>query len=413
MWPPLRIIKRHFRNAWYRLKTRSIVPAAKPGSGAPIVVGVLRTPIGVGEYARLSLAALRDLGFSAGHFDVSHLFRQEKKNIIPLESDNPNSFKDSGPLLLHVNPPELHRTLALLGRQKTEGRLLIGCWAWELQRIPRSWRSALAKLHEIWVPSQFCAEAIQSETEKPVSVVPCPVRPYEGKAWDRRTLEIPNQTFLVLCTYDMHSSQARKNPIGAVRAFRRAFGDSRAEVLLIKIADPEAHPNTFSELKAEIHGATNIRLLLESLTTEGMRALIAGVDAVLSLHRSEGFGLVPAQAMLAGKPAVATAWSGNMDFMDAESAALVPYTLVPVCDPQGVYCGRDQVWAEPDLDAATELLYRLGKDEAFRYQLGKHAMDKARRSFSLEAYARRLSATFRTLARHEAQAPLRQYGLNS
>lgn len=168
----------------------------------------------------------------------------------------------------------------------------------------------------------------------------------------------------------------------------------------MKITDPEAHPGTFSELKAEIYGATNIQLILKSLSAEEMRALIAGVDAVISLHRSEGFGLVPAQAMLAGKPVVATAWSGNMDFMDEQSAALVPYNLVPVCDPQGTYGGRGQVWAEPDLDAATHLLRRLAGEEEFRKQLGQRAKLKAERVLSLKAYEKALSPAFLNAAKN-------------
>lgn len=401
---PFRTLRARVRNAYYRLKARNIVPAAHPGSGPPIVVGLLRTPIGMGEFARLNHAALRDLGFPARPFDVSHLFRRESVNIIKIDSEESRAFEGLGPMLLHVKPPEFDRTLALLGRQKTGGRLLIGCWVWELERIPASWRGALHQLHEIWAPSRFCAEAIRSETKKPVFVVPCPVRPYEGEAWDRRALQIPDDTFVVLCTYDMRSSQARKNPIGAVRAFRRAFGDSRAAVLLVKVTDPEFRPDSFNELKSEIQTAENIRLLVERLSAEEMGALIAGVDAVLSLHRSEGIGLVPAQAMLAAKPVVATGWSGNMDFMDAGSAALVPYELVPVRDPQGIYEEHDQVWAEPDLDAATDLLRRLEKDQTFRHRLGENALMKARQSFSVDAFEKSLSPTFLALARRKHRA---------
>ncbi len=53
-------------------------------------------------------------------------------------------------------------------------------------------------------------------------------------------------------------------------------------------------------------------------------------DAYVSLHRAEGFGLGLAECMAMGKPVIATGWSGNMEFMDADSAGLVDFTLVPV-----------------------------------------------------------------------------------
>jgi glycosyltransferase involved in cell wall biosynthesis len=98
---------------------------------------------------------------------------------------------------------------------------------------------------------------------------------------------------------------------------------------------------------------------------------MAASDIVLSLHRSEGFGLVPAEAMLLGKPVIATGWSGNMDFMDATSAALVGYRLVPTEDPRQVYHGAS--WAEPDQRDAVAHLRRLADDAAERRALGCRA----------------------------------------
>ena len=103
---------------------------------------------------------------------------------------------------------------------------------------------------------------------------------------------------------------------------------------------------------------------------------------MLSLHRAEGFGLVLAEAMLLGKPVIATGWSGNMGFMDAASAATVGYRLVPVEDARQVY--RDSYWAEPDVADAAAHLRRLADDAETRAAMG--ARGKA-------LVTRRLSAT--------------------
>ena len=78
-----------------------------------------------------------------------------------------------------------------------------------------------------------------------------------------------------------------------------------------------------------------------------MAGLMAAADIVISLHRSEGFGLVPAQAMALGKPVIATAWSGNLDFMNKNNSALVSYSLVPVHDPEGAFQADDQSGPTP------------------------------------------------------------------
>jgi glycosyltransferase involved in cell wall biosynthesis len=117
-----------------------------------------------------------------------------------------------------------------------------------------------------------------------------------------------------------------------------------------------------------VGGAPNIRLETRTLPAADLHALTAAADIVLSLHRSEGFGLVLAEAMLLRRPVIATGWSGNMAFMDAHCAALVDYRLVPARDPRQVYAGAS--WAEPDHEAAVAQLRRLADDSAERVALG-------------------------------------------
>ena len=80
--------------------------------------------------------------------------------------------------------------------------------------------------------------------------------------------------------------------------------------------------------------------------------------------------LVPAEAMLLGRPVIATGWSGNTEFMDERSAALERFRLVAVADPRGVYAAPGAVWAEPEVTHATEWLRRLAEDAPARAALG-------------------------------------------
>ena len=111
-----------------------------------------------------------------------------------------------------------------------------------------------------------------------------------------------------------------------------------------------------------------------------MRTLMASVDVVISLHRSEGFGLFLAEAMCLGKPVVATGWSGNMDFMDEKSAGLVRYCLVRGGVEAGPYAGGQ--WAEPDVDHAAQLIGRLIREPEHRAAMGRAALAKAEACFS-------------------------------
>jgi glycosyltransferase involved in cell wall biosynthesis len=192
---------------------------------------------------------------------------------------------------------------------------------------------------------------------------------------------------VVLVSFNLASSFVRKNPLAAVAAFRAAFGDRADRVLVLKVGHPGHFPEDFSLLRDAVAGMANVRIETREMAVGEVHALTACADIVLSLHRSEGFGLVPAEAMLLGRAVVATGWSGNMDFMDADSAALVPFTLVPARDPRGVLEVPGAVWAEPDVGAAAEALRRLADDPAARAALGARGQARARAALGVESLA--------------------------
>ncbi len=127
--------------------------------------------------------------------------------------------------------------------------------------------------------------------------------------------------------------------------------------------------------------APNIIIETATRPRADAHAMMAASDIVLSLHRSEGFGLVPAEAMLLGKPVVATAWSGTEDFLDDAWSCRVPFRMVPALDPRGVFHAPGATWAEPDVAAAAEALCRLADDPALRRRMGDAARVAAQERF--------------------------------
>ena len=93
-------------------------------------------------------------------------------------------------------------------------------------------------------------------------------------------------------------------------------------------------------------------------------SLIAAVDVFVSLHRAEGFGLVMAEAMLLDTVCVATDWSSNTEFMDADSACMVSFQKVEIQETSGNY-KKGCRWAEPDVEEAAGYMRRLYEDPAY------------------------------------------------
>lgn len=398
------------RALWHRLPIdlrrsggRALIAMAAPRAGAqtvayqagaPLTVaGLLRNACGIGEGARLCAEMLERLAYPVALADLTPTFSHV--NCAPPALQGPAAAgAPGGATIIHINPPLIPYSRLLLGRRRTAGQRIIGYWAWELPRIPREWCRAFDYVHEVWTPSSFCADAVRGFTGKPVHVVPHPVDAPRPSALRRADFGLPEDAFVALSMLHFGSGFARKNPLAAVRAFRQAFGDRRDALLIVKVTADTPLPWAEQALREAVADAPNIRLMQSVLSRPDLGALLAASDAVLSLHRSEGFGLVLAEAMRLGKPVVATGWSGNMEFMSADSAALVGHRLVPVDDPQGTYAD-DQMWAEPDVADAARWLARLADDRAFARALGAAAARHAEDRLGGEAYGRTVAAALR------------------
>ncbi len=370
-----------------------VAPRATPVSrlrpGPVIVGGQLTTASGLGESARLCLDALRKFGWDAGHLDISHLFLRAD---LPIPPPGPAARAgEGGTLILHVNGPYLPYVATRLGRRFLEGRRIIGLWNWELPVMGPDWRRGLPLVHEIWVPTRFNADSLPPDVKVPVRVVLHPMEAQSaslGAVRARDRFGLPEDKFVVLAAFDMGSTYGRKNPRAAIAAFRKAFGEDPNCLMVLKVGHAADANWAMADLKAAIQGMSNVRLMQETLSRADMTALVASADTILSLHRAEGFGLLMAEAMLHGVPAVATGWSGNVDFMTPQDSGLVRYTLVAVDDPQGTYTVPGAQWAEADVDDAAEWLQRLYLDADFRRRLGERGKAAATEKLSLAAYRR-------------------------
>jgi glycosyltransferase involved in cell wall biosynthesis len=330
--------------------------AAICAAGEVSVAGLHGSELGIGMSARLQLKAFQDLGIAASALDLSGHFASA------LDSGNitPTHGKATGPIVFHLNAPEMLRALSKLRPEDLEGRYRIGYWAWELPRAPDAWAEAFKYVHEVWVPSTFVADAIKSlKPGIPVRVVHHPVPSLE-QATQRETFGFEPHHVVFAAMFDMASSVARKNPMGVISAFRLAFPEPDANArLFIKGLRSHLDPRAWAKLEAAVAGRPDIKLVDEIWPGSKVAAFIASIDVLVSLHRSEGFGLTPAEAMRAGVPVIATNWSGTRDFLSPEAAALVSADIVPANDPQGLYGGAGQVWANPDLEIAARHMRSL------------------------------------------------------
>ncbi len=363
--------------------------AAAPGAN---LIGYSHAELGMGEHVRMSAAALAGTAVPYGvvNFNIGVASRQQARlEHGELRTDNP--FRAN---IFHINADQMLRAYCHLDRPFFRDRYNVGYWAWELSLCPPEWQHAIRMMDEIWAPSHFIREAFAARADIPVVYMPlCVVLP-SFQSLGRAHFGIPAASYAFLYVFDFFSFMDRKNPFAAIHAFRRAFPDrSTAATLVLKVMNGRDDSASWQRMMALIDGDRRIIIINETLSRAAVLALFEACDSFLSLHRSEGFGRGPAEAMYLGKPVVVTNYSGNTDFTLPDNACLVDYRLIPVEEGQYPF-PEGQVWADADVEHAAWYMRRLYDDRAYGNAIGARARAFIHQNYSQEAigslYATRL-----------------------
>ncbi len=361
--------------------------------------GYLDSAVGVGEAARLYDSALQSVGVPVRRAAIALPGRD-------LVAGNPDlagepSEEEIGFNLICLNPEQLVPYLDARGGSQDFDRTTVGVWSWEVDVVPPGWREAAVRLAEIWTYSRFSAQLIGDAIGRPVMAMAPPI----PKPGPTRPLESPLPAgFRVLTMFDHLSTLERKNPLGAIEAFCRAFDTADDAVLVVKSINARHRPDQQAKLLEAVGGRRDIVLIDQTLEPGQRDALVSACDCYLSLHRSEGHGLPLAEAMAVGKPVVATAYGGNAEFMSEENSYLVSWSRAMVGDGVEHY-PPGACWAEPDIDHAAQMLQALyGDREGARRRADRGRAD-VRALLAPDAVGRRMRDRLDDLAKSASVEP--------
>jgi glycosyltransferase involved in cell wall biosynthesis len=349
----------------------------------------------VGEYVRAAAKAfaVADIPFQirntfdwGDHLADKHPAFEFKDRITRESAFDVNIF--------HINADEMANAHRHLGREFFAGKYNIGCWHWELSRFPDAWRPALDYVDEIWATSRFIQHAIAEKARCPVVWMPHPIDIRPGGLHTRQDFGLPESAFLFLFAFDFTAYVARKNPFAVLKAFQSAFPKGGADKVgvVIKLNGSDLRsPEAAAFLASPELQDPRVRVIDEVLDGPRMTSLLEVTDCVVSLHRSEGFGRVLAEAMMLRKPVIATGYSGNVDFTNPMTACTVDYTLTPVGPNEYPY-PEGQMWADPDVGQAAWYMRKLASDPAYGARLGRRARAFVHAQHGVEAVGRRYRA---------------------
>ena len=358
------------------------------------IVGYPFQPTGMAEHARSTFRAFQAVGVTPRLLDVADANRDFDADLERDFAPHLVSTLGEGVNLFGVNGDEAERVIDKVGQAAFSRGYNIAYPAWELARYPEAWAKVLNRFDEIWAPSAFVRQALQDAVSKPVHRMPLPVDLRLSSFLGRRYFGIPEEAFVAVFFFDFASFADRKNPDAVLEAFerlaaRRPDADLHCVIKSRGGREAQAAQAALEDRLAAL--GPRAQAIYGDLSDNEIKNLVRVADVFVSLHRSEGFGRGMAEAMAMGRPAIATGYSGNLDFMSPGTGLLVDYELIPV-EPGAYPHGEGQVWADASPEHASRLMEQLLDHPAEARALGARAKAFMAEHYSTEALGRRYLA---------------------
>jgi len=261
------------------------------------------------------------------------------------------SIDDADVVILHLEPYDYESIYNALPALRN--KYVISYCVWEASDLPVAYQRSLALVQEVWTCSNYCVDIIKKHHPRVCRIPHTIERETASHDVDdaiiRRLISFdPNNCYLLSIGRTLGT---RKNLTELVRIFEATTLSMPNARLIIKglprdpilrSQDPRVLylPMTFSESQ--------------------MNALYKAANVYVSAHHSEGWGLTLSDAILFGKPVVATGYSGNLEFMSDDNSFLIPSTENYIRDDDAFALFTNQMkWADPNPDHFEHVLMSL------------------------------------------------------
>lgn len=327
------------------------------------LIGYFGKGFGLGETSRLMAETLKQAEIPFSLISAND-FVGASINNEPFSYPIDNVFKYPVNLFT-IDPSHIAMFIERRPWDLFKSRYNIGLVFWETTAIDWRYLNGWRYLDEIWTTSRFMHEIFFKLTSVPVHHISQPIEiNYPNPQQSKTALGIPDRFTFLFC-FDFCSILGRKNPQAIIEAFQMAFPNQENVQLVIKSKEGASYPDQLEMMQKKIQGDSRLIWIDKAMDGQARFNLMNNCDCYISLHRSEGFGLTMAEAMLLEKPVIATGYSGNMDFMNLENSYLCSFRFVPVGKGNDPY-PPEAIWAEPDVHHAARLMRRVmeNRDEA-------------------------------------------------
>lgn len=311
---------------------------------------------GYAEAGRNYIALLHQMGHEVSIKPIS--FEEQRPDLG--EMGELMSSLVGRPITSHFNI--IHLTPEHFPLFRMNGKVNIGHFVWETSRLPRPWVKHLDSVDVVFTSCEWNKEVIHKDLpQKPVYVIPHGIDLdffAQAKPLVLPT-EIPENCFIF---YSISQWTERKNFKALLEAYWTEFSADENVMLLLKtyLNNHSSEQQEYirqllrnckkSILRPEENSFARVILLPELMTRSQIAGLHALGDVYVLPTRAEGFGLPYAEAIAAGRPCIATNYSGHLDFLNEGNSWLVDSRETPVLGmPHIPWYTCDQYWGDPSI----------------------------------------------------------------
>ena len=310
-----------------------------------IMVGLANNKTSLGEVFRRYIKCF-DSFCKPDVFDLQPFIKDENTKVDLLPSYN-------GPFDHDIK--YFHSSFSLYQGVKTQTKpsyrskevKKIGYFVWESSELHNKDIETLNEFDEIWTASKYCKDIFkQYRKQSSIKVIPHPI-PFP------KTKPKKYKKFTLLIMGNVSSNINRKNFEANIEVAKIISNKYKNINVILKTLTLN---NEEKFLLKKLVDNSNIKVINQYMSSEKTQDLIGKCHMILSLHRSEGFGLTLAEAMAVDTVPIATGYSGNLQFMK-DKDLLVDYKLTDVND--SYFKGQ---WAEPNIDDAIDKIDKVIKN---------------------------------------------------
>ena len=270
---------------------------------------------------------------------------------------------------------------------------------YETDRLPKDWVNKLAIFDEIWVPTTFHVGTFSKSgvDASRLFVLPEAIDTsfFDPEAASQVSRDNDSSSFSFLSVFKF---EERKNWKGLLKAFLTEFGNSEKVRLVIKTSGFHETRSIADQIDSflsrtigsnvtlrGLQSENRIEIISKSLSQEEMRDLYKRSGAFVLPSRGEGWGRPHAEAMAMALPVIATNFSGNTAFMNANNSLLVSVERMVRRDPQDSEGHR---WAEPSQRSLQDRMRWCVEYPEKGREIGRRAREYMTRHYSRDVVSK-------------------------